>query len=186
MAFKKQLLFRFLIAHQVHSSLVFLLSFLSTLSPTLFFYPPCRALINTLSTLCHVSDEDSLHFSPTPVIFSCFCVFIYHVAYLPSFLPFSVSCYLFVFPFSLCHHKLPLCSVSPSQHSTPSTHMSPSSASVSCPRTLFLFTSPPHLSLHPSVQSFMSIRVSKVLQGVFGVTVKLVLSPQAAFITKGL
>ncbi len=84
-----------------------------------------------------LSDEDSLHLSLTPFIFSCFCVFIYHAAYLSCFLPLSVSCYLFVFPFSFCHHKLPVLSLSPPQRSTLSIHMSPSSASISHLYTLF-------------------------------------------------
>lgn len=88
---------------------------------------------------------------------SSFCVFVFflhHIAYLsPASSPPSVSCYLFVFPFSSCHHKLPVRSVSPSQCSTFSIHMSPSSASVSCLRTPFFFFSPPPLCLWTSFTS---------------------------------
>lgn len=51
-----------------------------------------------------ISDEDSLHLSAA---FHLFCIFIYRVAHPSCFLPPSVSCSLFVFPFSFCHHKLP-------------------------------------------------------------------------------
>lgn len=180
-AFKRQLFS--LLMFILHSSFCFLSCILYL--PLCFFSSP-QGLDKYSFFLCHVSDEDSLHFSLTPFIFSCFCVFIYHIAYLIFlFLPFSVACYLFVVPFSFCHHKLPLPSVSPSQHSTLSIHVS--LVCLNLPSTYpFSFSPLPHLSLHLSVHSFMSSRVSTVLQGVFGVMVKLVLSLQAAFITAGL
>ena len=143
-AFKRQLFFSF--SHCSCSSLAPLFAFFLVycVSHSLrFFFPSSspQGLDKYSFYFFLVSDEDSLHLSPAPFIFSCFCVFIYHVAYISpaSSLSLSVSCYLFVFPFSFCHHKLPALSVSPSQHGTLSIHMSLSSGSVSHSCALFSF-----------------------------------------------
>lgn len=109
------------------------------------------------------SDEDS----PPPIslsevfrafLFLCFPS-IYLSLVISQLLPSSVSlfCYLFVFPFSFCHHKLPLLSVSPSQHSILSICMSPSLVAISHQLTLFVFLLLPCIC--PSIPS----RVSRVL-----------------------
>lgn len=113
------------------------------------------------------SDEDP---PPPPSLslksfeLSCFCVFhlsIYlsitgHIS-VASFFSVSLFCYLFVFPFSFCHHKLPLLLVSPSQHSILSICMSPSLVAISHQLTLFVFLLLPCIC--PSIPS----RVSRVL-----------------------
>lgn len=88
-------LFAFFLVYSVSHSLCFFFSSPQGLDKCSFYF-------------FLIFDEDSLHLSLTPFIFSHFCIFIYHVAYPFCFLPLSVSCYLFVFPFSFCHHKLPL------------------------------------------------------------------------------
>lgn len=108
------------------------------------------------------SDEDP----PPPSLslksfeLSCFCVFHLsitgHIS-VASFFSVSLFCYLFVFPFSFCHHKLPLLSVSPSQHSILSICMSPSLVAISHQLTLFVFLLLPCIC--PSIPS----RVSRVL-----------------------
>lgn len=112
-----------------------------------------------------MSDEDSLHLSPTPFIFSVFL-------FLSHSLPLSVS---------LCFPFLHLSS----QITSPRSHL------VSSALSLFvdLLQQPPSLfacsfSL-PLILIGHSIHFS-LLQCVLGVMVTLVLSPQAAFISAGL
>ena len=172
-----------------------LLSFLYTVSPThsvsfFSFLSSPQGLDKYSFFPFLVSDEDSLHLSLAPFIFSRFAVFIYHAAHLSRFLPLSlslslslspsVSCHLFVFPFSFCHRKLPVLSVSPSraQHSL---HSHVSLVGLLPP---FVCYSSFLLQPHPShYTSFASSGASTVLQGVFGVMAKPVLSPRAGFQT---
>lgn len=160
-SFQKAAPLQLFIAH-VHPLLLFLLSILYTLSPTcsIFLSSP-QGLDKYSFYLFLLSHEDSLHLFLMPFIFSCFCDFVYHIAYLSCFLPRSVSCCLFVFPLSFCHHKLPPLSVSPSQRITPSICKSLSSASTSHSRTLSALFPPCHLSLHPS---FIPPRAAGCLQ----------------------
>lgn len=108
------------------------------------------------------SDEDPPPISLSEVfrafLFLCFpsiCLSLVISQLLPSSV--SLFCYLFVFPFSFCHHKLPLLSVSPSQHSILSICMSPSLVAISHQLTLFVFLLLPCIC--PSIPS----RVSRVL-----------------------
>lgn len=89
-------------------------------------------------------------------VFSIYLSITGHIS-VASFFSVSLFCYLFVFPFSFCHHKLPLLSVSPSQHSILSICMSPSLVAISHQLTLFVFLLLPCIC--PSIPS----RVSRVL-----------------------
>lgn len=135
-----------------HPWLLFLPFFLYTLP--LAHFPRAssllRALINTLSTF-----SSSLKIPPIPFpCLSSFSVSVFlspHISLLlpPSLSP-SASCYLFVFPYSFCHPKLP--AVTPSLLSTFSIHAS--------------FSSFCHLLFYPSIPHSFSHSVIYEQQGV--------------------
>lgn len=86
---------------------------LTRILPDSFIPPPTpysRPLINIRSN----SSSLNLLSIASPFIFSCFSF--YYLALLSySFPHLPVSCYICVFPFSVCHHKLPVISFSPPQ-----------------------------------------------------------------------
>lgn len=124
-----------------------------------------RALINTLSTF-----SSSLKIPPS--LFHAFHLFLflcfYHLTYLSCFLPPSLPLPLATSLFSPTHSVIPNYLLSLRRCSALSPFMHLSRLSVTCSSI------PPSL-IHLVIQSFMSSRVSAVLQGVFVVLVKVVL-----------
>lgn len=155
-AFKRQLLFSFCYCSCSSLAPLFACFLVYSVSPP--------GLDKYSFYLFPFSDED-----PPPIslseVFRAFLFLCFPSIYLSitghisvgSFFSVSLFCYLFVFPFSFCHHKLPLLSVSPSQHSILSICMSPSLVAISHQLTLFVFLLLPCIC--PSIPS----RVSRVL-----------------------
>lgn len=122
--------------------------------------------ITVINIHSKVSSSLNLLYIFSPFIFSCFSF--YYVAILSYSLPTSLSCHICSFPFSVCHHKLPVISISPPQcHSLTSVCL------------LFLSSPVPPDLLH----SFMSSRVFTIVQSVLGVIEKFIFSLQWAFIS---
>lgn len=174
-AFKRQLLFSFssLLMFIPRSCFCFLPCILCLPLPHFFFSSsPLWALINTLSTFSSSLKIPSISLRRL----SSFLVSVFPPPHISLLLPPSLRLLLPTSLFSLSH------SVIPNYLSSHSLLLSSALSPFICLPCLFSSSASIPLSL---IHSFVSSRVPTVLRGVFVVMVKVVLSPQVAFISVG-
>lgn len=127
--------------------------------------------------ICLISPCDAFHPFVVCIFFTSCCTSLF---FLPLSPPLLVC--LFIFTLSFCHPRLRLLSVSPCQHNACSVSTSISPVCIFHQLFSFSFPFPPHSSHRSPFRSCMSSSLSTVPWGLFGVIVKPVMSPQAAFI----